>query len=177
MRRLGRLVQQTETDCCAHERTQHRGAAAYLIALHVHIHTLIYSRSGILSHSSLGAASIIGPLLSSSKARSFSSEASHIPMKSMDSPLAPVKTGQHHEELTTAQILGTDDAASAKAARLKKRMSKEGGASAMIGDDFQYSLGPPDSGFSLFLAERTKKVRTARQWMLAQHAQSFKHPH
>jgi len=83
-------------------------------------------------------------------------------MKSMNSPLAPVKTGQHHEELTTAQILGTDDAASAKAARLKKRMSKEGGASAMMGDDFQYSLGPPDSGFSLFLAERTKKIHFIR---------------
>ena len=32
----------------------------------------------------------------------------------------------------------------------------------MIGDDFQYSLGPPDSGFSLFLAERTKKIHFIR---------------
>ena len=28
-------------------------------------------------------------------------------------------------------------------------------AMAMIHDNFQYKLGPPDSGFSLFLAERT----------------------
>ena len=34
--------------------------------------------------------------------------------------------------------------------------------SAMMGDDFQYSLGPPDSGFSLFLAERTKKIHFIR---------------
>jgi len=32
----------------------------------------------------------------------------------------------------------------------------------MIGDNFEYSLGPPDSGFSLFLAERTKKVHFIR---------------
>lgn len=32
----------------------------------------------------------------------------------------------------------------------------------MIGDNFQFSLGPPDSGFSLFLAERTKKVHFIR---------------
>jgi len=33
---------------------------------------------------------------------------------------------------------------------------------AMIGDNFEYSLGPPNSGFSLFLAERTKKVHFIR---------------
>ena len=32
----------------------------------------------------------------------------------------------------------------------------------MIGDGFQYSVGPPDSGFSLFLAERTKKIHFIR---------------
>lgn len=37
----------------------------------------------------------------------------------------------------------------------------------MAGDDFQYSLGPPDSGFSLFLAERTKKIHFIR------HAEGF----
>mmetsp|Transcript_15432 Transcript_15432/g.32630 ORF Transcript_15432/g.32630 Transcript_15432/m.32630 type:complete len:353 (-) Transcript_15432:371-1429(-) len=34
--------------------------------------------------------------------------------------------------------------------------------SAMIDDGFQYSLGPPESGFSIFLAERTKKVHFIR---------------
>lgn len=38
---------------------------------------------------------------------------------------------------------------------------------AMVGDDFQYKLGPPDSGFSLFLAERTKKIHFIR------HAEGF----
>ena len=33
---------------------------------------------------------------------------------------------------------------------------------AMIGDNFEYSLGPPNSGFSLFLAERTKKIHFIR---------------
>ena len=28
----------------------------------------------------------------------------------------------------------------------------------MVDDDFQYTLGPPSSGFSIFLASRTKKV-------------------
>jgi len=35
-------------------------------------------------------------------------------------------------------------------------------SSAMDGDGFQYSLGPPESGFSIFLAERTKKVHFIR---------------
>mmetsp|Transcript_36723 Transcript_36723/g.67211 ORF Transcript_36723/g.67211 Transcript_36723/m.67211 type:complete len:310 (+) Transcript_36723:43-972(+) len=39
--------------------------------------------------------------------------------------------------------------------------------SSMLEDNFQYSLGPPDSGFSLFLAERTKKVHFIR------HAEGF----
>jgi len=44
---------------------------------------------------------------------------------------------------------------------LKK--SKSGGAlNAMVDDGFEYSLGPPESGFSLFLAERTKKVHFIR---------------
>lgn len=34
--------------------------------------------------------------------------------------------------------------------------------SAMMGDGFEYSLGPPESGFSIFLAERTKKVHFIR---------------
>ena len=33
---------------------------------------------------------------------------------------------------------------------------------AMLGDNFQFSLGPPDSGFSIFLAERTKKIHFIR---------------
>lgn len=41
-----------------------------------------------------------------------------------------------------------------------KPMSKPGDA--MMGDQFQYALGPPDSGFSLFLAERTKKIHFIR---------------
>jgi len=32
----------------------------------------------------------------------------------------------------------------------------------MIGDGFQYTLGPPECGFSIFLAERTKKVHFIR---------------
>ena len=35
-------------------------------------------------------------------------------------------------------------------------------AKAMLNDNFQYSIGPPDSGFSLFLAERTKKIHFIR---------------
>jgi len=33
---------------------------------------------------------------------------------------------------------------------------------AMAGDDFSYKLGPPNSGFSLFLADRTKKIHFIR---------------
>ena len=33
---------------------------------------------------------------------------------------------------------------------------------AMLGDNFQFSLGPPDSGFSIFLADRTKKIHFIR---------------
>lgn len=33
---------------------------------------------------------------------------------------------------------------------------------AMVDDGFQYQLGPPESGFSIFLAERTKKVHFIR---------------
>jgi len=32
----------------------------------------------------------------------------------------------------------------------------------MLGDSFEYKLGPPDSGFSLFLADRTKKIHFIR---------------
>lgn len=35
-------------------------------------------------------------------------------------------------------------------------------ANAMEGDGFEFTLGPPESGFSLFLAERTKKVHFIR---------------
>jgi broad specificity phosphatase PhoE len=37
----------------------------------------------------------------------------------------------------------------------------------MEGDHFQFSLGPPNSGFSMFLADRTKKVHFIR------HAEGF----
>jgi len=40
---------------------------------------------------------------------------------------------------------------------------KEKGAGAMVGDDFQFKLGQaPNSGFSIFLAERTKKIHFIR---------------
>eukprot|EP00560_Eucampia_antarctica_P007006 CAMPEP_0197830168 /NCGR_PEP_ID=MMETSP1437-20131217/6777_1 /TAXON_ID=49252 ORGANISM="Eucampia antarctica, Strain CCMP1452" /NCGR_SAMPLE_ID=MMETSP1437 /ASSEMBLY_ACC=CAM_ASM_001096 /LENGTH=231 /DNA_ID=CAMNT_0043432379 /DNA_START=205 /DNA_END=897 /DNA_ORIENTATION=+ len=40
-------------------------------------------------------------------------------------------------------------------------------SNAMVGDGFQYTLGPPECGFSIFLAERTKKVHFIR------HAEGF----
>lgn len=43
-----------------------------------------------------------------------------------------------------------------------KKSSSVHGLNAMVEDGFQYSLGPPDSGFSIFLAERTKKVHFIR---------------
>jgi len=43
----------------------------------------------------------------------------------------------------------------------------DGKSHAMVGDDFQFSLGAPDSGFSIFLAERTKKIHFIR------HAEGF----
>ena len=43
----------------------------------------------------------------------------------------------------------------------------KGAKGAMVGDNFQYSLGTPESGFSLFLADRTKKVHFIR------HAEGF----
>ena len=46
----------------------------------------------------------------------------------------------------------------------------------MVGDDFQYSLGPPDSGFSLFLADRTKKVRVLQTHHDHSIASSSDHP-
>jgi hypothetical protein len=45
---------------------------------------------------------------------------------------------------------------------LKKSTSSAALHSAMEGDGFEYSLGPPESGFSIFLAERTKKVHFIR---------------
>jgi len=33
---------------------------------------------------------------------------------------------------------------------------------AMLGDDFTHNLGPPNSGFSIFLADRTKKIHFIR---------------
>ena len=46
---------------------------------------------------------------------------------------------------------------------LKKSTSSSGlSNAAMLNDDFEYALGPPDSGFSIFLAERTKKVHFIR---------------
>ena len=46
-----------------------------------------------------------------------------------------------------------------------KLMKKQ--SAAMVGDGFQFSHGPPNSGFSLFLAERTKKIHFIR------HAEGF----
>jgi len=43
-----------------------------------------------------------------------------------------------------------------------KRSSSGGALNAMVDDGFEYTLGPPESGFSLFLAERTKKVHFIR---------------
>mmetsp|Transcript_705 Transcript_705/g.1619 ORF Transcript_705/g.1619 Transcript_705/m.1619 type:complete len:325 (+) Transcript_705:206-1180(+) len=43
-----------------------------------------------------------------------------------------------------------------------KKSSSSGALNAMVDDGFEYSLGPPESGFSLFLAERTKKVHFIR---------------
>jgi len=43
-----------------------------------------------------------------------------------------------------------------------RKSSSSGALNAMEGDGFEYSLGPPESGFSLFLAERTKKVHFIR---------------
>lgn len=43
-----------------------------------------------------------------------------------------------------------------------RKNSSSGALNAMVDDGFQYSLGPPESGFSLFLAERTKKVHFIR---------------
>lgn len=43
-----------------------------------------------------------------------------------------------------------------------KKSTSSGALNAMEGDGFEYSLGPPESGFSLFLAERTKKVHFIR---------------
>mmetsp|Transcript_39110 Transcript_39110/g.47042 ORF Transcript_39110/g.47042 Transcript_39110/m.47042 type:complete len:316 (+) Transcript_39110:141-1088(+) len=43
-----------------------------------------------------------------------------------------------------------------------KKSGSSGGLKAMVDDEFEYALGPPDSGFSIFLAERTKKVHFIR---------------
>lgn len=43
-----------------------------------------------------------------------------------------------------------------------KRSTSGGALNAMVDDGFEYTLGPPESGFSLFLAERTKKVHFIR---------------
>jgi hypothetical protein len=43
-----------------------------------------------------------------------------------------------------------------------KHSGSSGGLNAMLDDNFQYALGPPESGFSIFLAERTKKVHFIR---------------
>lgn len=45
---------------------------------------------------------------------------------------------------------------------LPKRKSTANLSQAMNGDGFEYSLGPPESGFSIFLAQRTKKVHFIR---------------
>lgn len=43
-----------------------------------------------------------------------------------------------------------------------KRSGSSAGLNAMIDDNFEFALGAPESGFSLFLAERTKKVHFIR---------------
>ena len=43
-----------------------------------------------------------------------------------------------------------------------KRTNSSGGLNAMVDDNFQFALGPPESGFSIFLAERTKKIHFIR---------------
>jgi len=43
-----------------------------------------------------------------------------------------------------------------------KKSGSAAGLNAMVDDGFEYTLGPPDSGFSLFLAERSKKVHFIR---------------
>jgi len=43
-----------------------------------------------------------------------------------------------------------------------KKSGSSNGLTAMVDDGFQYALGPPESGFSIFLAERTKKVHFIR---------------
>lgn len=43
-----------------------------------------------------------------------------------------------------------------------KKSNSSNALNAMEGDGFEYSLGPPESGFSIFLAERTKKVHFIR---------------
>lgn len=48
-----------------------------------------------------------------------------------------------------------------------KKSGSSAGLTAMVDDGFQYSLGPPESGFSIFLAERSKKVHFIR------HAEGF----
>jgi broad specificity phosphatase PhoE len=48
-----------------------------------------------------------------------------------------------------------------------KKSSSSNGLNAMLDDGFQFSTGPPDSGFSIYLAERTKKVHFIR------HAEGF----
>lgn len=45
---------------------------------------------------------------------------------------------------------------------MKKSTSSGTLNAAMAGDGFEFTLGPPESGFSLFLAERTKKVHFIR---------------
>lgn len=48
-----------------------------------------------------------------------------------------------------------------------RKSSSSGALNAMVNDGFDQFLGPPDSGFSVFLAERTKKVHFIR------HAEGF----
>jgi hypothetical protein len=43
-----------------------------------------------------------------------------------------------------------------------KKSTSSGVLNAMEGDGFEYALGPPDSGFSIFLADRTKKIHFIR---------------
>ena len=49
-----------------------------------------------------------------------------------------------------------------EAAKNLRRPMAQPANTAMLGDNFQFSLGPPDSGFSIFLADRTKKIHFIR---------------
>mmetsp|Transcript_19399 Transcript_19399/g.42373 ORF Transcript_19399/g.42373 Transcript_19399/m.42373 type:complete len:332 (+) Transcript_19399:64-1059(+) len=56
----------------------------------------------------------------------------------------------------------TAPAPAAPKAEIAKANDAHGKSTAMAGDNFQFALGTPTTGFSLFLAERTKKIHFIR---------------